>query len=102
MSDRRGPRQRALLTQHRPVSGLPNEPSRSGHVELIRNEHDRRIVQLRLTPLGRATLASARAEEAAWLTRLMADLDLREIEAAVRLLRNLRHRLLAAEQARTR
>jgi DNA-binding MarR family transcriptional regulator len=67
-------------------------------IELLTNPDDRRLVQVRLTSHGRATLADWRAGEALWVIALLNGLDKREIRATTHMLYVIRQRLVRNER----
>ena len=73
-----------------------------GFVELLPNRDDHRILQLALTACGRAALAGAAFDEAAWLAVLLNGLEHRDLAVATRVLRGIRHRLARDEQEHAR
>lgn len=71
-------------------------------VELLTNPDDRRILQLSLTPLGRARLRAARSAESAWLAELLNGLDERRLATTLQVVRVIRQRLMRDERERRR
>jgi DNA-binding MarR family transcriptional regulator len=69
-------------------------------IELLTNPDDRRLVQVRLAPLGRAMLADWRAGEALWVITLLNGLDRRTIRATTHILYVIRQRLVRNERER--
>ena len=74
----------------------------AGRVELLPNPDDRRILQVFLTPRGRAALAGLRTAEGIWLQMLLAGLADRRIVAVTHVLRVIRQRLQRDERERRR
>lgn len=64
-----------------------------GEVELLPNPDDQRILQIVLTPAGRAELHAGRAIESTWLATLLCGLGDREIAATTHVLSVIRQRL---------
>jgi DNA-binding MarR family transcriptional regulator len=74
---------------------------RAGVVDLEPNPHDKRILQLLLTPTGRAQLAAARSAESLWLTTLLNGLGDHELTSAAHVVRVIRPRLERDARERT-
>jgi DNA-binding MarR family transcriptional regulator len=66
---------------------------REGLVELEPNSDDRRLLQLAVTPRGRAELQAAESREAAWLIVLLHGLGDRDMATTTRVLTVIRQRL---------
>jgi DNA-binding MarR family transcriptional regulator len=64
-----------------------------GHLELLPNPDDARILQLFLTPLGRTYLGAFRTAESSWLTTLLNGLGHLEMATATHVVRVIRLRL---------
>jgi DNA-binding MarR family transcriptional regulator len=73
-----------------------------GRVELLPNPDDRRILQVFLTPQGRAELARVRTAEGVWLELLLSGLADRQMAAVTHVLRVIRGRLERDERERRR
>ena len=67
--------------------------ARQGFLELMPNPHDRRILQLLLTPRGKAELSVANRRESSWLNALLNGLGDRDMAVATHVLRIIRQRL---------
>ena len=67
--------------------------ARQGFLELMPNPHDRRILQLLLTPRGKAELAVADRRESSWLNALLNGLGDRDMAVTAHVLRIIRQRL---------
>lgn len=87
------PRQRA----HEVVTAA----ARSGEIEVLPNRDDKRILQVFLTPVGRATLSAARSRRSTWTAILLNGLGEHELRATIHILRVIRHRLLRDERERS-
>jgi len=77
---------------------LVRRAAKAGHLRLLTNDTDRRIVQVQLTGLGRYKLEWVRAREAQWVITLLNGLRRREMESVMRILRVIRHQLLGDER----
>ena len=91
---------RLLRVSRQTAHELARKAELAGQVELLTNPHDRRIVQVLLTPRARSELAAARSGEASWVNVLLNGLDMRQMAATVRVLRVMRQRLLRDERER--
>jgi DNA-binding MarR family transcriptional regulator len=91
---------RAMRISRQAAHELVRAVEAKGLIELLMNPDDRRLVQVRLTPLGRATLADWRAGEALWVIALLNGLDKREICATTHILYVIRQRLVRNERER--
>jgi DNA-binding MarR family transcriptional regulator len=74
----------------------------TGRVELLPNPDDRRILQVFLTPRGRAQLAGRRTAEGVWLQMLLGGLADRRMAEVAHVLRVIRQRLDRDERERRR
>lgn len=72
---------------------LAHVAARAGVIELWPNPDDKRLLQLLLTPKGRAELAAARQAEAQWLMLLLHGLGDRELDATTHVVTVVRQRL---------
>lgn len=93
---------RALRMTRQGAHKVVARATEKGLVELLPNRDDRRILQLALTGRGRAELAGAAADEAAWLAVLLNGLEDRDLVVATRVLRGIRHRVARDEQQHAR
>jgi DNA-binding MarR family transcriptional regulator len=95
---------RALRVRKQTARELAHAAVRAGVIELAPNPDDKRILQLLLTPRGRAELAAARTAEEVWLALLLNGLGDHELAAVTRVVRVIRQRLErdARELARQR
>jgi DNA-binding MarR family transcriptional regulator len=84
---------RTLRVRKQAAHELAHEAVRAGVVELVPNPQDKRILQLLLTPKGRAELAAARTAEEVWLATLLNGLGDLELKATMRVVRVIRRRL---------
>jgi DNA-binding MarR family transcriptional regulator len=84
---------RALAVSRQAGHALVHAAVREGLVALEPNPDDRRLLQLSLTPHGRASLEAATAREAAWLAVLLNGLGDREMATTTHVLTVLRQRL---------
>jgi DNA-binding MarR family transcriptional regulator len=84
---------RTLRVRKQVAHELAHEAVRAGVVELVPNPQDKRILQLLLTPKGRAELAAARTAEKVWLATLLNGLGDHELAATLRVVRVIRQRL---------
>jgi DNA-binding MarR family transcriptional regulator len=91
---------RVLSTSRQAVHKAVHAALRAGHVDLMPNFSDRRILQLALTPLGRAVRNRVRAAQREGLAVLLSRVETRELTAASRLPREVRQQLLQAERER--
>lgn len=74
----------------------------TGRVELLPNSDDRRILQVFLTPRGRAELARVRTAEGVWLQLLLSGLAGHRMAVVTHVLRVIRQRLERDERERRR
>lgn len=74
----------------------------TGHVELLPNPDDRRILQVFLTARGRAELSRVRTAEGVWRQVLLSGLADRQMAAVTHVLRVIRQRLERDERERRR
>lgn len=77
---------------------LAQEAELAGFVELARNHDDRRIVQLLITPRGRAEIDRANRSSKLWLAELLLGLDRTRLQIATHVVRVIRQRLVRNEQ----
>jgi DNA-binding MarR family transcriptional regulator len=84
---------RTLRMRKQAAHELAHEAVRAGVVELAPNPQDKRILQLLLTPQGRAARAAARTAEEVWLATLLNGLDDLELAATMHVVRVIRRRL---------
>lgn len=90
---------RTLRVSRQRAHRLAVEAARREHIEWLTSRHDRRLVQMQLTPRGRYLLESARAAEEFWAISLLNGLDLRQMRATAHILRVIRQRLVREERA---
>lgn len=88
---------RLLKISRQHAQRLAQEAERAGFVELARNHDDRRIVQLLITPRGRAENDRANRSSKLWLAELLLGLDRTRLQIATRVVRGIRQRLLRKE-----
>jgi DNA-binding MarR family transcriptional regulator len=93
---------RALRLTRQAAHKLVYRVAATGRVELLPNPDDQRILQVFLTPLGRADLARARSVEGIWLQMLLGDLADHKMAASAHVLRVIRQRLERDERERCR
>jgi DNA-binding MarR family transcriptional regulator len=79
---------------------LVRESATAEVIELLTNPYDRRLVQVRLTPLGRSILTNWRGGETSWVIALLNGLDTRAIRATTHILYVIRQRLVRNERER--
>ncbi len=84
---------RALRVRKQTAHELAHAAARAGVIELEPNPDDKRILQLLLTPRGRAELTASRIAETAWLTALLSDLGDHELARTTHVVRVIRQRL---------
>ena len=84
---------RALRVRKQYAHELAHAAVRAGVVELEPNPDDKRILQLTLTPQGRAALANARSAERLWLVTLLNGLGDHDLAATTHVVRVIRQRL---------
>jgi DNA-binding MarR family transcriptional regulator len=84
---------RALGVSKQVAHRLAHAAALAHVVELAPNPQDKRILQARLTPRGRAELAAAKTAEAIWLTTLLNGLGDHELAAAAHVVTVIRQRL---------
>ena len=84
---------RALKVRKQTAHEIAHEAARAQVIELAPNPNDKRILQLLLTPRGRAELAAARTAENVWLATLLNGLDDQELKATTVVIRVIRQRL---------
>lgn len=90
---------RVLRVSRQAAHRLVHGASAAGKVELQPNPDDRRILQVFLTPSGRAALERARSAEAVWLRGLLGDLPDRPMAKVTHVLNVIRRRLERDERA---
>jgi DNA-binding MarR family transcriptional regulator len=90
---------RALRVRKQVAHELAHAAARRGLIELAPNPHDKRILQLLLTPGGRSELAAARIARNVWRATLLNGLGEHEMAATTRVVRVIRQRL--ARDAKT-
>jgi DNA-binding MarR family transcriptional regulator len=93
---------RALRITRQAAHKLVYRAVTAGRVELLPNPDDRRILQVFLTPRGRADLAGLRTAEGIWLQMLLGGLADRRMVAVTQVLRVIRQRLERDERERRR
>jgi len=74
--------------------------ARAGLLELLPDSHDRRAIQIGLTPGGKRMLAAVRGWQLNLVTTLLLGLQAREMRLAAHVLRVIRERLLASRENR--
>jgi DNA-binding MarR family transcriptional regulator len=84
---------RALHVSRQAAHRVVYSAAAAGRVELLPNPDDRRILQLRLTAMGRSELKALRACESAWLFALLNGLGDRDMAVTAHVLRIIRQRL---------
>src|SRR5258705_11415510 len=93
---------RALRVARQAAHKLVYGAVAAGHVELLPNHDDRRILQVFLTAQGRAELARVRTAEGVWLRLLLSGLPDRQLATVTHVLRVIRQRLERDERERRR
>jgi DNA-binding MarR family transcriptional regulator len=93
---------RALRITRQAAHKLVHGAVAAGRVELLPNPDDRRILQVFLTPRGRAALAGLRTAEGIWLQMLLGGLADRQMATVTHVLRVIRQRLERDERERRR
>jgi DNA-binding MarR family transcriptional regulator len=93
---------RALRITRQAAHKLVYRAVGTGRLELLPNPDDRRILQVLLTPRGRAELASLQTAEGVWLQMLLGGLADRRMVAVTHVLRVIRQRLERDERERRR
>jgi DNA-binding MarR family transcriptional regulator len=91
-----------MRTSRQTAHALVRAVAAIGLIELLTNPDDRRLVQVRLTPLGRAALADWQAGEALWVITLLNGLDTHAIRATTHILYVIRQRLARNERELSR
>jgi DNA-binding MarR family transcriptional regulator len=84
---------RAVGVPKQAAHRIVHEAERAGVIELVPHPHDRRLLEVVVTPKGRRELAAARIAEQVWLTTLLNGLGDHELKAAVHFVRVIRQRL---------
>jgi DNA-binding MarR family transcriptional regulator len=84
---------RVLRVSRQAAHRIAHAAAARGHVDLLTNPDDERILQVLLTPAGRANLHADRAAEAAWLAALLNGLGDHDMAAATHVVRVIRQRL---------
>ena len=84
---------RALKIRRQSAHELAHAAARAGIIELVPNPQDKRILQVLLTPRGRAAIAAAHAAEAIWLATLLNGLGDHHLAATTQVVRVIRQRL---------
>jgi len=84
---------RSLHIRKQAAHELAHAAARARVIELVPNHQDKRILQLLLTPQGRAELAAARVAENVWLGTLLSGLGDRELAATAKVIGVIRQRL---------
>lgn len=91
---------RRLGVSRQAAQRLVHRTAEGGHIDLLTNDEDRRIVQARLNERGRAALRRERGMEAWWVSTLLNGFDIPEMRRAAHLLYVVRRRLLRDEDYR--
>lgn len=91
---------RCLRISRQAAHGVVVAAARAGLVRLDTNPHDRRLIQIELTKLGRGTLLAAEKRRKAWVITLLNGLDTRELRATSHVLRVMRQRLVRDERGK--
>lgn len=84
---------RLLRIRRKSANDLAHMAARAGFVELAPNPDDRRILQVLLTPRGRAEPAAARSVETIWRAALLDGLADQPMATATHVVRTMRQRL---------
>ena len=84
---------RALHVSRQAAHRVVYSAAAAGRVDLLTNPDDRRILQLRLTAMGRSELKALRACESAWLFALLNGLHDHAMATTTHVLRIIRQRL---------
>ena len=84
---------RALGVRKQVAHELAHSAAQARVIELASNPQDKRILQVLLTPRGRAELAAVRTAEAIWLATLLNGLGDHEMAATTQIVRVIRQRL---------
>jgi DNA-binding MarR family transcriptional regulator len=84
---------RSLRVRKQTAHALAHAAARARVIELVPNHQDKRILQLEVTPCGRAELAAARIGEHVWLATLLSGLGDHEMAATINIIRVIRQRL---------
>jgi DNA-binding MarR family transcriptional regulator len=84
---------RALRVSRQAANRVAHAAAMKGHVDLLTNADDERILQILLTQRGRATLKATSADEATWLAALLNGLGDHQMAAATHVVRVIRQRL---------
>ena len=79
----------AARTSQASLTGIVGRLEERGFVERVRSDYDRRVVEVGLTPAGRAEVRQVRADVAARLARLLEPLDSAERAEMLRLFRKM-------------
>jgi DNA-binding MarR family transcriptional regulator len=93
---------RVLGIRKQSAHELAHAAARVGYLALEPNPDDRRLLQLFLTPRGRAALARGRSIERIWLDSLLNGLAERDVGLVTHVLRVLRQRLERGARERAR
>jgi DNA-binding MarR family transcriptional regulator len=93
---------RALGVKRQTAHELVHATVATGHVELLPNPDDRRILQVFLTARGRGELSRVRTAEGVWLQLLLSGLADRQMAMVTHVLRVIRQRLERDERERRR
>jgi DNA-binding MarR family transcriptional regulator len=93
-------RGRTMRISRQAAHELVHEVATAELIELLTSPDDRRLVQVRLTPLGRSFLANWRAGEALWVVALLNGLDTHAIRTTTHILYVIRQRLVRNERER--
>jgi DNA-binding MarR family transcriptional regulator len=91
---------RTMRISRQAAHELVRESAMAEVIELLTNPYDRRLVQVRLTPLGRSILTNWRGGETSWVIALLNGLDTRAIRATTHILYVIRQRLVRNERER--
>ena len=84
---------RALRVRTQVAHQLAHEAVRARVIELVPHPQDKRLLEVVVTPQGRAALAAARIAEQVWLSTLLSGLDDHALKATLRVVRVIRLRL---------
>jgi DNA-binding MarR family transcriptional regulator len=89
---------RKLCISRQAARVIVHKALRQAEVTALGNRDAGRLLQVRLTERGRATLKSSRAHEAGWVIALLDGLDDRDMHTVTHVLRVIRQRLVRDER----
>jgi DNA-binding MarR family transcriptional regulator len=87
---------RQLRRSRQSVHPLALSLEKAGWIRFLPNRDDRRLLQMELTPCGKAVLTAAEGTYNAWLLTMAFDLEDRELSALLDTLRAVRDRIARA------